>query len=71
MQTATYIDRETQEAVRAGGVAYIATDVAPGVRLDEYRRRNAGHARRGAVALMRVAAGFGRPATLETTRGGW
>ena len=79
MQTATYIDTTIREAVRARSIAYMATDAAPGLTLDEYRRlrRPAGAS---ASRLVRVGQSISRltarypddPAgDYETTDGGW
>ena len=80
MQTATYIDQSTREALRARAMSYIATDVPPGMTLDEHRR---GLARRQGVglrstsglasALRRVSARYPDDPVgdYETTDGGW
>jgi hypothetical protein len=79
MQTATYIDATTREAVRARSISYIETDVAPGLTLASHRRLR--HAKGGSATRMdRVKAAVSRlslrypddPAgNYETTAGGW
>jgi hypothetical protein len=83
MQTATYIDQSTREAIRARAISYIATDVAPGMTLDEHRRglarRSASGPRRGASSARLAAAVRRRTGRYpddpvgdyETTEGGW
>jgi hypothetical protein len=79
MQTATYIDATTREAVRARSFAYIATEAAPGLTLAEHRRlrRSAGAS---ASRVARVGRSISRLAgrypddpagNYETTDGGW
>lgn len=79
MQTATYIDEPTREAIRMRAISYIATDIAPGRTLDEHR----GSLRpRGACAsALRRSGRALRLAVIryqddpvgdyETTAGGW
>ena len=79
MQTATYIDTTTREAVRARSIAYMETDAAPGLTLAEYRRlrRPAGASASRMVAVGRSVARLvsrypDDPAgDYETTDGGW
>ena len=57
-------------------IAYIATDVEPGMTLDEYRRtlpRHESRLRRGARILRRAAARYldDPSGDYETTAGGW
>ena len=61
MQTATYIDLATQEAVRRRALDYIACDVPVGMTLDGHRR-----------ALAHPDRYADDPAgDYETTDGGW
>jgi hypothetical protein len=79
MQTATYIDAPTREAVRARSFAYIATEAAPGLTLAEHRRlrrpTGASASRVGRVgrSIARLAGRYpDDPAgNYETTDGGW
>ena len=79
MQTATYIDAATREAIRARSMDYIETDLGPGLTLAAHRRpRPAGAkvsrvARVGRSISARLAARYpDDPAgDYETTAGGW
>ncbi len=79
MQTATYIDAATREAVRARSFAYIATDAAPGLTLAEHRRlpRPAGASASRVARVRRSVARLARRypddprGNYETTDGGW
>jgi hypothetical protein len=80
MQTATYIDAITREAVRSRSMQYIETEAAPGLTLAAYRRP-----RRPAGASSSRVIGVGRRSLArltarypddpvgdyETTSGGW
>jgi hypothetical protein len=79
MQTATYIDATTREAVRARSFAYIATEAAPGLTLAEHRRlrrptgASASRVARVGRSIARIAGRYpDDPAgNYETTDGGW
>jgi hypothetical protein len=79
MQTATYIDVTTREAVRARSMSYIETDVAPGLTLAAHRRLR--HGKGGSASrVARVMAAVSHLSSrypddpvgnYETTDGGW
>ncbi len=76
MQTAAHIDFGTREAVRARSMAYIATDVAPGLTLREHRgARGSGRSSRlrppRLVARLRERYADDPVGDYETTTGGW
>ena len=79
MQTPTYIDATTREAVRARSISYIETEVAPGLTLDEHRRLrrpkggSASRVRRAQSAIERLARRYPDDpvGNYETTAGGW
>lgn len=79
MQTATYIDAITREAIRSRSMLYIDTEAEPGLTLAAYRRL-----RRPSGASASRMMGVGRSAArlaerypddpvgnYETTSGGW
>lgn len=78
MQTATYIDQATREAVRARSMNYIETDLGPGLTLAAHRRPRPAGATASRVARVRrsVARLTARypddpVGDYETTAGGW
>ena len=71
MQTSTYIDTNTREAVRAHAIEYIASDVPQGRRLDEYARTVSERTRPSAFVLRRLSRRSGSSRSLETTSGDW
>jgi len=71
MQTYTYIDANTREAVRAQAIEYIASDVPQGRRLDEYARTVSERTRHSAFVLRRLSRRSGSSSSLETTTGDW
>ena len=79
MQTATYTDAVTREAIRSRSMLYIETEAAPGLTLAAYRRlrrpTGAGASRMTGVgrAAARSAARYPDDPVgdYETTAGGW
>lgn len=79
MQTATYIDATTSEAIRARSMLYIETEAAPGLTLADYRRlrrptgASASRVVRAGRSIARLAARYPDDPVgdYETTAGGW
>ncbi len=70
MERPTYIDRDTQAAVRPHTISYITADVPENLTLNEYARAVAEPRRRHSV-LRRIANRVGYTSGTETTAGGW